>query len=143
MELVTKIRSLFSPAQFPLIIFNASGDDIYFNHSDKTISAIIPQHIDRSRLLDILISVFTIEEHHKTRHQYDLKQSDKELANKIPLNILIAEDNKINQKLEVNIIERLVHQPDTVENGLEVISNVKKKKYDMIFMDIQMPELDG
>jgi len=143
MELVTKIRTLFSPAQLPLIIFNASGDDIYFNYSDKTISAIIPQHIDRSRLLDILISVFTIEEHHKTRHQYDLKQSDKELANKIPLNILIAEDNKINQKLAVNIIESLGYHPDTVENGLEVISNVKKKKYDMIFMDIQMPELDG
>ena len=41
--------------------------------------------------------------------------------------ILIAEDNKINQKLAVNIIESLGYQPDTVENGLEVISSVKKK----------------
>lgn len=143
MELVARIRTLFSPAQMPVIVFNASGDDIYFNYSDKTISAIIPQNIDRSRLLDILISIFTVEEHHKLKHQYDLKQSDKELATRIPLNILIAEDNKINQKLAVNIIESLGYHPDTVENGLEVISAMKKKNYDMIFMDIQMPELDG
>jgi CheY-like chemotaxis protein/HPt (histidine-containing phosphotransfer) domain-containing protein len=143
MELVARIRTLFSPSQLPIIIFNASGDDIYFNYSDKTISAIIPQNIDRSRLLDILISIFTIEEHSRSKNQFDLRQSDKELASKIPLNILIAEDNKINQKLAVNIIETLGYHPDTVENGLEVISSVQKKKYDMIFMDIQMPELDG
>ena len=143
MELVARIRTLFTPAQLPVIVFNASGDDIYFNYSDKAISAIIPKNIDRSRLLDILISIFTIEEHHRTKHQHDIRQADREMAQKIPLNILIAEDNKINQKLAVNIIESLGYHPDTVENGLEVISNVKKKKYDIIFMDIQMPELDG
>ncbi|MBK5284673.1 MAG: response regulator [Bacteroidia bacterium] len=143
-ELVTQIRMLFPPAQLPIVIFNASGEDeIYFNYSDKNISAVIPQNIDRSKLLDILISIFTIEEHHRGRHQRETKISDKDTAAKIPLNILIAEDNKINQKLAVNIFQSFGYNPDVVENGLEVISQMKKKKYDMIFMDIQMPELDG
>ncbi|HLG34919.1 MAG TPA: response regulator [Bacteroidia bacterium] len=143
-DLIAEIRMILPPSQLPVIIFNASGDEeIYFDYSDKNISAIIPQNTDRSKLLDILIGIFTIEEHHRSKHHRAIKQTDKETASKIPLRILIAEDNKINQKLAVNIFENLGYHPDVVENGLEVITQLKKKQYDMIFMDIQMPELDG
>lgn len=59
------------------------------------------------------------------------------------VNILMAEDNIINQKAAQVIFKNLGYEIDMAENGLEVLEMVKKKKYDIIFMDIMMPEMDG
>lgn len=60
-----------------------------------------------------------------------------------PLRILLAEDNKINQKLARHMLEKIGHQVVIVENGKEAIQKVAKEKFDLILMDIQMPEMDG
>ena len=60
-----------------------------------------------------------------------------------PMNILIAEDNIINQKLIVRILKILGVETDIANNGLEALNAALKKRYDIIFMDIQMPEMDG
>jgi PAS domain S-box-containing protein len=60
-----------------------------------------------------------------------------------PMNILIAEDNSINQKLIVRILKILGEEVDIANNGLEALNAALKKKYDIILMDIQMPEMDG
>lgn len=60
-----------------------------------------------------------------------------------PLNILIAEDNPINQKLAERVLLKLGYKPDTAINGIEVLSSLEKKAYDLILMDVQMPEMDG
>ncbi|GAB4306138.1 MAG: hypothetical protein Kow0091_10170 [Geminocystis sp.] len=57
--------------------------------------------------------------------------------------ILLAEDNKANQKVASLTLKKLGYQGDIVNNGLEVIEAVQKTNYDLIFMDIQMPEMDG
>jgi signal transduction histidine kinase/ligand-binding sensor domain-containing protein/DNA-binding response OmpR family regulator len=67
----------------------------------------------------------------------------KELAIKYPLNILIAEDNLINQKVARQILNKMGYQPDIAINGREAIDAVAAKQYDVILMDIQMPEMDG
>lgn len=59
------------------------------------------------------------------------------------LKILLAEDNQVNKKLAVKILENFGHSVDTAENGLEVLELLEKNKYDIAFMDIQMPKLDG
>ncbi len=61
----------------------------------------------------------------------------------INLSILLAEDNPVNQKVAVHQLQRLGFQPDVVENGKLVLAAVARKKYDVILMDCQMPELDG
>lgn len=58
-------------------------------------------------------------------------------------NILIAEDNAVNQKLLLRVLENLGHQAEVAETGSEVLEAVSRKRYDLIFMDIQMPEMDG
>lgn len=60
-----------------------------------------------------------------------------------PLSILLAEDNLINQKVALRVLKHLGYQADVVENGKAVIEAIANKSYDLILMDIQMPEMDG
>lgn len=57
--------------------------------------------------------------------------------------ILLAEDNVVNQQLAVRILENYKHRVEVVENGLEAVEAVKRKRYDIILMDVQMPEMGG
>jgi signal transduction histidine kinase/CheY-like chemotaxis protein len=60
-----------------------------------------------------------------------------------PLHILVAEDNHINQHLAVKLLEHLGHTAVIVENGKEAVAAVEKNPFDLVFMDVQMPEMDG
>ena len=60
-----------------------------------------------------------------------------------PLRLLLAEDNVINQKVATRILSQMGYRPDVVHNGVEVLEALERQKYDVILMDIQMPEMDG
>ena len=59
------------------------------------------------------------------------------------MQILLAEDNAINRKMTLRILARMGYLADVALNGLEVMSALKKQSYDLILMDVQMPEMDG
>lgn len=77
----------------------------------------------------------------ETRPAKSLFSTDFALA--YPIDILIAEDNLINQKLAVHILNKMGYNPDVAGDGREVLSSIVIKNYDMILMDVQMPEMDG
>ncbi len=68
---------------------------------------------------------------------------DKEFSQKYPFNILVAEDNALNQKLIQKVLEKLGYAPQIVNNGLEAVEASRAERFDLIFMDIQMPKMDG
>ncbi len=68
---------------------------------------------------------------------------DRELGRVEPLDILLAEDNVVNQKVALLLLDRLGYRADVAASGEEVIEAVKRQHYDVILMDVHMPEMDG
>jgi CheY-like chemotaxis protein len=71
------------------------------------------------------------------------KKFDVNFANDYPLRILLTEDNPVNMKLAEKVLSKLGYTIDTAWNGLEALEAVKRSPYDLIFMDVQMPQMDG
>jgi signal transduction histidine kinase/HPt (histidine-containing phosphotransfer) domain-containing protein/BarA-like signal transduction histidine kinase len=68
---------------------------------------------------------------------------DATFARRIPLRVLLADDNPINQKVGLSVLQKLGYRADVVSTGVEVLHALERKAYDIIFLDVQMPEMDG
>ena len=70
-------------------------------------------------------------------------ESTAPLADRHPLRILLAEDNAMNRKLAVRLLERMGYAPEVAGDGLATIAALEASAFDLVLMDVQMPELDG
>jgi signal transduction histidine kinase/DNA-binding response OmpR family regulator len=68
---------------------------------------------------------------------------DPGMAERLPLRILVAEDNALNQRLLLRLLARMGYRADVAGNGIEAVDAIARQPYDLIFMDMQMPEMDG
>jgi signal transduction histidine kinase/ligand-binding sensor domain-containing protein/CheY-like chemotaxis protein len=73
----------------------------------------------------------------------DAGSAERPLAEQIPLRILLAEDNSINQRVALLMLSRLGYLADVAADGFEVLEAVRRQRYDLILMDVQMPGMDG
>jgi signal transduction histidine kinase/HPt (histidine-containing phosphotransfer) domain-containing protein/BarA-like signal transduction histidine kinase len=68
---------------------------------------------------------------------------DPDLARRLPLRLLLADDNPINQKVSLSVLNKLGYRADIANNGVEVLKALEQTAYDLLFLDVQMPEMDG
>jgi PAS domain S-box-containing protein len=108
-------------------------------------AAYMTKPIKRSRIFDCLLTVFAqAEADPKAVPKADIITRHSLLeAKKKDVRILLAEDNIINQKLALHLLEKFGYQADTVATGKQAVEALEKFPYDLVLMDVQMPEMDG
>ncbi len=140
--LAREIRKKYTIAEFPLIMLTSVGFNTESLELKKLFSYYVNKPIKHTQLAEILTKAML-----PSRNQVDIKlpkfENLNEISDKYPFNILIAEDNIINQKLITNIFKLLGYKADIAANGIEALEAIKRKNYDLIFMDIQMPQMNG
>lgn len=119
------------------------GEGSTFYFTIKTNFADGHEKINEEVRQEITYEKYLPEKIGKKTEDHFIIEPVKKLAEQIPVKILVAEDNEVNQKVIEIILSRLGYQPFIVSNGLAVLEIMGKEKFDLIFMDVQMPELDG
>nr|MBA3531413.1 response regulator [Ardenticatenales bacterium] len=111
--------------------------------SETEIAAYLTIPLKPSSLYETLVTLFT-EHPHTTRDQNSAKRPNERAKRPhYALRLLLAEDNLVNQKLALHLLDNMGYRADVVSNGLEVLDALQGQLYDIILMDVQMPEMDG
>ena len=135
------IRKKYSKTELPLVMLTSLGQAL--PEGDRALfNAYLTKPVKPTILLKTLAGLF------RSKQTAVFKSSKKTLfdptmGQRCPLRILLAEDNTINQKVALRMLERLGYRADVAGNGFEVIEAVVQRPYDVILMDVQMPEMDG
>jgi len=137
-ELARRIRAI-SP-KLPLVLFSSLGRR---EASDDLFDASLAKPIRQSQLFDTLVSLLAHEEAPKAAATPAKPTLDLGMAARHPLRILLAEDNVVNQKLAMRLLQQMGYRADLASNGIEAIECVERQVYDVVLMDVQMPEMDG
>ncbi len=121
----------------PLILLSTLGR-AELDHSD-VFAAVLTKPVRASRLYNAVSDLLVAA----TPPPAADGSNAPKLAERHPLRVLVAEDNLVNQKIALLMLERLGYRADLVANGREAVNAVRQVPYDVVLMDLQMPELDG
>ena len=137
--LASKIRA--NGLTLPLIMLTSLG----WRDPSETVnfSAFLTKPVKQSILYDAIIGVLALPDAPVRRNAHLESLFDPGMATGYPLRILLAEDNAVNQKLALRMLERFGYRADVAGNGLEVVQALERQPYDVVLMDVQMPEMDG
>ena len=143
LELARRIRELETGSNLPLIMLSSAGrpddDDI-----DHLFSCWLNKPLRHNVMHKNLVRTLKdVETGSRTGLSKPSVKLDSKLSERLPLRILLAEDNPVNQLLAQRVLAKMGYSIDIAGNGLEAVEAVQRQNYDVIFMDVQMPEMDG
>lgn len=126
----------------PIILLSSIGDETRKKYADL-FSSVLTKPVKQQQLSKVIQMALEATATDNTDEVKTSNVLSVDFASQYPFNILVAEDNPINQKLIMRVLNKLGYFPDLANNGAEVIEMLAKEFYELIFMDIQMPEIDG
>lgn len=126
----------------PIILLSSIGDESKKKYS-HLFTSILTKPVKQQHLCKVVQMALKNQVQVNELQQKPANVLSEDFAGNYPINILIAEDNPINQKLIIRILNKLGYDPDLANNGREAVEMLSKREYGLIFMDIQMPEMDG
>ncbi len=134
---IARLRRSRNTARLPVVLLVRPGQA---RASDELgIAATVSKPIKTAVLFETLVGIF----HGRTAMLTAPANDDAALGQGHPLSILLAEDNPVNQRVATLILQRMGYRADVAANGREAVEAVARRRYDLVLMDVQMPEMDG
>jgi PAS domain S-box-containing protein len=126
-------------ADFPLVMLT-SIDSIDAS-SAAAFAGYLTKPVRPSQLFDALMGLFGVGE--SAERAAVVAEPDEHLAERLPLRILVVEDNAVNQQLALLLLQKVGYRADVAANGVEALEALERQPYDVVLMDVEMPEMDG
>ncbi len=130
----------------PLVMLSSLSQRETSIEDQDLFAAYLTKPIKASQLYNVVVGIFAQEAQPETdaeEAREETSQFDAQMAKRLPLRILLAEDNAVNQKLALRLLERMGYRADVAGNGVEALEALRRQAYDVVLMDVQMPEMDG
>ena len=137
--LAREIRRHRDEAELPLVLLTSLGR-LPQDESSRAFAVQLAKPVKASQLYNAIVRALT---EHTVAPDAGETAPDEARRTRSTLRILLAEDNAVNQKVALRLLEQLGYRADVVSNGLEALEVLERQTYDAVLMDVQMPELDG
>jgi CheY-like chemotaxis protein/nitrogen-specific signal transduction histidine kinase len=141
MQLASAIKNKFD--KLPVLLLNPLNDTNYKQYEGAAEITVINKPLKQHILFNSILS--NLHQNKKAGQIQDMsvKKLSADFSTQYPLRILVAEDNEVNQKWALKILAKMGYEADIAANGHIALDMVGKAAYDLILMDVQMPEMDG
>ena len=144
LTLASRIHSIPNYQQLPIVILSSVHRLTQQQLAAKSeFVAVLNKPIKQSQLYDTCVRILCGKQISVLPSTSPTSKLDLQLSEQLPLRILLVEDMPLNQKVALHMLQRLGYQADVATNGLEALSRLHHQDYDLVFMDVQMPEMDG
>ncbi|HEY9673169.1 MAG TPA: PAS domain S-box protein [Waterburya sp.] len=144
LTLAAQIRQRLGCQQMPLVMLTSMGkQELHSQGIKPDFAAFLSKPVKQSQLYNVVTHILSGQPLKVNPSHSQRLQIDPTIAQRLPLRILVAEDNKVNQQLALRLFERMGYRADVAANGLEAIAALRRQPYDVVFMDVHMPQMDG
>ena len=140
-ELLVRVRAQLPHT--PIGVKIKPGVVIITEEIRAMIQTVIHEPVREDKFLKNLETLISSRVSNNALPSFQEEEDISQLAELYPFRILMAEDNLVNQKVATRMLSKYGYRPDVVANGQEAVDAVRERPYDILFMDIQMPEMDG
>ncbi|MGF1479695.1 MAG: PAS domain S-box protein [Cyanophyceae cyanobacterium] len=139
LTLAREIHALAEYRELPLVMLSSISEHVQ-HCSRAEFAASLTKPVKQSQLYNTLVQVLSRAPVTVKAHTPNFSE---QLAQRYPLRILLVEDVAVNQKVALQMLQRLGYRADVANNGQEALDALHRQAYDVVFMDVQMPEMDG
>ncbi|WP_143473191.1 response regulator [Limnothrix sp. PR1529] len=143
LQLAQRLQDLALPKTTPLRMIAMAPMGYQERSASPVFAAVVNKPIKQSQLYNAIVTVLGGRTAETVAARSVMADVDSHMAEFHPLRILLAEDHAVNQKVALQILQRMGYRADVAGNGIEVLEALRRQPYDVVLMDMQMPEMDG